>query len=70
LTACSLTVAIVPAFRLDDVLFCGRFSLFAGEDETGDGQMGRIISLYRDWQISGDDAFLRKLRPQAKKALV
>ena len=36
---------------------------------AADGQMGRIISLYRDWQISGDDAFLRKLWPQAKKAL-
>jgi uncharacterized protein (DUF608 family) len=36
---------------------------------AADGQMGRIISLYRDWQISGDDAFLLKLWPQAKKAL-
>ena len=36
---------------------------------AADGQMGRVISLYRDWQISGDDAFLRKLWPQAKKAL-
>jgi len=36
---------------------------------AADGQMGRIISLYRDWQISGDDGFLRKLWPQAKKAL-
>jgi uncharacterized protein (DUF608 family) len=36
---------------------------------AADGQMGRIISLYRDWQISGDDAFLRKLWPQAKRAL-
>jgi uncharacterized protein (DUF608 family) len=36
---------------------------------AADGQMGRIISLYRDWQISGDDALLRKLWPQAKKAL-
>jgi len=36
---------------------------------AADGQMGRIISLYRDWQISGDDAFLRRLWPQAKKAL-
>lgn len=36
---------------------------------AADGQMGRIISLYRDWQISGDNDFLRKLWPQAKKAL-
>ena len=36
---------------------------------AADGQMGRIISLYRDWQISGDMAWLKKLWPQAKKAL-
>jgi len=36
---------------------------------AADGQMGRVISLYRDWQLSGDDAFLRRLWPQAKKAL-
>jgi uncharacterized protein (DUF608 family) len=36
---------------------------------AADGQMGRIIDLYRDWQISGDDGFLRKLWPQVKKAL-
>jgi uncharacterized protein (DUF608 family) len=36
---------------------------------AADGQMGRIISLYRDWQFSGDNAFLAKLWPQAKKAL-
>ncbi len=36
---------------------------------AADGQMGRIISLYRDWQISGDTDWLRKLWPQAKKAL-
>ena len=36
---------------------------------AADGQMGRIISLYRDWQISGDNEFLKRLWPQAKKAL-
>jgi non-lysosomal glucosylceramidase len=36
---------------------------------AADGQMGRIISLYRDWQFSGDTEFLRKLWPQAKRAL-
>jgi uncharacterized protein (DUF608 family) len=36
---------------------------------AADGQMGRIINLYRDWQLSGDQAFLLKLWPQAKKAL-
>jgi uncharacterized protein (DUF608 family) len=36
---------------------------------AADGQMGRIISLYRDWQISGDTAWLTKLWPKAKKAM-
>ncbi len=36
---------------------------------AADGQMGRIICLYRDWQISGDTAWLKTLWPQAKKAL-
>lgn len=36
---------------------------------AADGQLGRVINLYRDWQISGDLNFLKKLWPQAKKAL-
>lgn len=36
---------------------------------AADGQLGRIISLYRDWQISGDLNFLKKLWPKAKEAL-
>ncbi|MGQ9672531.1 MAG: GH116 family glycosyl hydrolase [Candidatus Aminicenantales bacterium] len=36
---------------------------------AADGQMGRVINLYRDWQISADDEFLKRLWPQAKKAL-
>ncbi len=34
-----------------------------------DGQMGTIIQAYRDWQLSGDDAFLRELWPAMKRAL-
>ncbi|MBI4475095.1 MAG: glycine cleavage system aminomethyltransferase GcvT [Acidobacteria bacterium] len=34
-----------------------------------DGQMGNVIQAYRDWQISGDDAFLRDIWPNVKKAL-
>ena len=34
-----------------------------------DGQMGGIIKLYRDWRISGDDEWLRKLWPAAKRSL-
>ena len=30
---------------------------------AADGQMGCILKLYREWQMSGDDAFLRTLWP-------
>jgi uncharacterized protein (DUF608 family) len=36
---------------------------------AADGQMGCIMKLYREWQMSGDDAFLRELWPQAQRAL-
>ncbi|HEY1679143.1 MAG TPA: GH116 family glycosyl-hydrolase [Candidatus Sulfotelmatobacter sp.] len=36
---------------------------------AADGQMGCILKLYREWQISGDDEFLKKLWPNAKLAL-
>ncbi len=36
---------------------------------AADGQMGCIMKIYRDWQLSGDDGFLRKLWPKVKKAL-
>ncbi|HEV7514333.1 MAG TPA: GH116 family glycosyl-hydrolase, partial [Candidatus Acidoferrum sp.] len=36
---------------------------------AADGQMGCILKLYREWQISGDDAFLKKLWPNAKRTL-
>ena len=36
---------------------------------AADGQMGCIMKIYRDWQLSGDDAFLEKLWPNVKKAL-
>jgi uncharacterized protein (DUF608 family) len=34
-----------------------------------DGQMGQIMKVYIDWQLSGDDAFLREFYPKAKRAL-
>ena len=34
-----------------------------------DGQMGCMMKLYRDWQLSGDDESLRKLWPMARKSL-
>ncbi len=36
---------------------------------AADGQMGCLMKLYRDWQLSGDDAMLRMLWPKARKAL-
>ena len=36
---------------------------------AADGQMGCVMKLYRDWQLSGDDAMLHALWPRAKKAL-
>ncbi|MDZ7391427.1 MAG: non-lysosomal glucosylceramidase [candidate division KSB1 bacterium] len=34
-----------------------------------DGQMGTIIKAYREWKLSGDQAFLRELWPKVKAAL-
>ncbi len=36
---------------------------------AADGQMGCLIKLYRDWQLSGDEAMIQKLWPNARKAL-
>ena len=36
---------------------------------AADGQMGCLMRLHREWQLSGDDGFLRALWPQARKAL-
>ncbi len=36
---------------------------------AADGQMGCVMKVYREWQISGDDAWLRKLWPEVKRAL-
>lgn len=36
---------------------------------AADGQMGCLLKLYRDWQLSGDDELLRSLWPHAKRAL-
>jgi len=36
---------------------------------AADGQMGTIMKLYRDWQLSGNDDFFAPLYPRAKKAL-
>jgi non-lysosomal glucosylceramidase len=36
---------------------------------AADGQMGGIMKVYREWQFSGDDAWLREIWPQVKRAL-
>ena len=36
---------------------------------AADGQMGCIIKMYRDWQLSADEAFLQKLWPHVRNAL-
>jgi non-lysosomal glucosylceramidase len=36
---------------------------------AADGQMGCIMKMYRDWQLSGDDSQLRQLWPKVRKAL-
>ena len=36
---------------------------------AADGQMGAIMQVYRDWKLSGDDIFLKKLWPNVKKCL-
>jgi uncharacterized protein (DUF608 family) len=36
---------------------------------AADGQMGCLLKLYREWQLSGDTEWLRALWPQAKRAL-
>jgi uncharacterized protein (DUF608 family) len=36
---------------------------------AADGQLGGLMKLYRDWRISGDTEWLRKIWPAAKKSL-
>ncbi len=36
---------------------------------AADGQMGCVMKVYREWRLSGDDAWLRKLWPNVKRAL-
>lgn len=36
---------------------------------AADGQLGCLMKLYREWQLSGDEAWLRRLWPAARRAL-
>jgi len=40
-----------------------------GFHAAADGQMGNILRIYREWQISGDDEWLKRIWQSAKKAL-
>lgn len=36
---------------------------------AADGQLGGVMRVYRDWQISGDDKWLKSIWPKVKKSL-
>jgi uncharacterized protein (DUF608 family) len=36
---------------------------------ASDGQLGGIMKLYRDWHISGDTEWLKRMYPQAKRSI-
>lgn len=41
----------------------------ASAGTAADGQLGTLMKLYRDWQLSGDKEMLRRLWPKARKAM-
>jgi len=58
----------------DEGLMNFRVSLPADSSQTwgraaADGQMGAIMKMYRDWQLSGDAQMLKDLYPHVKKAM-
>ncbi|MBD2870608.1 hypothetical protein IDH41_18665 [Paenibacillus sp. IB182493] len=53
------------AFRSWQVFGKPKFKMLPATD----GQLGAIIRLYREWKISGDHAFLRRLWDKASRAL-
>jgi len=55
-------------FRCEAPIGAGNTS-FDKTPPCADGQMGAICQLYRDWQLSGDDGFLKQMWPNAKRAL-
>ncbi len=46
-----------------------RATLDVSHDYADDGHCGRILGVYRDHQMSADDAFLRRLWPRVEKAI-
>ncbi|MDR1891567.1 MAG: glycoside hydrolase family 116 protein [Oscillospiraceae bacterium] len=41
----------------------------SGFRPCADGQLGGVVKVYRDWKISGDDAWLKRLWPQVKRCI-
>lgn len=54
------------SFRTLLPLSSNRFWSFVA---AADGQMGTVLKAYREWQISGDDDFLRAIWPGVKRAV-
>ena len=51
-----------------------RMSMPPGRERSGfracvDGQMGGVLKTYREWKLSGDDEWMKKLWPKVKKSL-
>ncbi len=63
------------AYNMDDAGGLSfRLSLPLGTHNTterpcADGQFGNVLKLYRDWKLSGDIDWLRRLWPRAKKSI-
>lgn len=53
------------SFRLCLPIGVGRFDV----RPCADGQFGNVMKTYRDWKLSGDDAWLRKNWPAVKRAI-
>ncbi len=56
-------------YRINLPLGKGAKGRVAISSTATDGQMGTLLQTYREWQLSGDAAFLKKMYPLAKKAL-
>ena len=58
----------------DDGIMCFRVGLpltnaMGWKKVAADGQMGCVMKLFREWKLSGDDAFLKSTWAKGKKAL-
>ncbi len=53
------------SFRLCLPLGMGRFDM----RPCADGQFGNVMKAYRDWKVSGDDAWLKRQWPAIRKAI-